>query len=489
MSEERVIDCELSLLSGIIPISDQSNRESVYRNIEYLSLRVKTELFSRVGQVLVGLALLCRQSDAVLTEDILVDWLQRKQVEPEQMVELQMRFDQARRQEISEGKFRYVVSIFLQEKELELFKLKLNDAYKIVETGMKVGRAELKGLGAAREYLITSMFKLDQVFLEDTPHGNVLKDGKEVWSEYLERRDRPESFEGVKTGLKAVDDLTNGALPGELWLIAAFSGHGKTNTLINWIYNAAIVQRKNVVVAVNEMLYRQYRIRLFIRHTRNERFNLANGVPYSHYKEGRIDPVQEQAFQRVIEDFETNPDYGRIEVFQIPKNAGMDFVASRVTALQSMFNVDALYIDYLQLVGSDAKKQRDRDYLNSLLVDTKQLAVSFNRGKGIPIISPWQINRASFKQALETKSYNLDCLSESAEAERSSDFVMWLLRTKAELDNHELLAGVVKYRDGIISETFKIYEDFRTYYIGNMDRYDVAPDPVSLLDINGESLI
>lgn len=485
---EKVVECELGLLAGIIPSSDQVPKEVSFRNLEHLISRVKVELFSKQAQILVGLCVVCRQDGATLTEDLLVDWLQRKEVKAEQIVQIQMLFDRARHTEISEGKFRYMTTLFLQEREVDLFKIRLNEAFTIVDTGMKVGKSEMKGIGAAKEYLMSSMFRMDQMFLLDAPQGNVRADAKEVWDEYVSRRDFPKTHEGVLTGFKVVDDLTNGAFPGELWLIAAFTGQGKTNTLINWIYNAAVYHGKNVAVAVNEMLYRQYRIRLFIRHTRHEKFKLPNGIPYNHYKRGTIDPSVEAAFREVILDFEQNPAYGRIEVFQIPKDAGMDFISSRFTALQSSFRLDVGFIDYLQLVGSASKYQSDREYLNNLLIDTKKIATSFDRGRGIPIITPWQINRDSYKKALESKDYNLSCLAEASQAERSSDFVMWLLRDDKDLDKHEITAGVIKYRDGIISNSFRLFEDFETYYLGNM-REDQGSPVSPLIDADGESLL
>jgi len=489
MEFERIIEAETAVLSGIVPIDSSDQRlQVVFRNLEHLSTRVPPEVWTLEARAIVEQAMMCRQAQAVLTEDLLVDHIQRQDFTPDQIVTTQEMFIRAKRSDITEGKFRIVVDLFMKEQQVRLTQLVLADAFKITEPkGMMVGKDVVKGVESAKEYLMHKLFQLDSLFLTDVPHGSVRDDGDEVWREYEERRDRPDSFRGVLTGLSAVDELTNGAFPGELWLLAAFAGQGKTNTLINWIHNAAVHQGKNVVVAVNEMLYRQYRVRLFIRHSCEKMFGINSGIPYVRYKLGQLNPEQENAFKAVIHDFKFNPKYGRIEVFQIPKGAGLDFVASRLASYQAIFNVDVLYIDYLQLVGGGNKWQAAREYLRSLLLDTKQLAVSFDRGRGIPIVTPWQIKRDAYEAALESGKYTLDCLAESAEAERSSDFVMWLLRRSQDLDNKSLQAGIIKYRDGIVDKPFSLFEDFSSYYVGNMT--NEAAGLSLLIDADGKELI
>lgn len=486
MPPEKVLDSESSILSGLVPLDTQPTRvESCFKNIDLLLSRVALELFNERNQMLIGLIVDCRRNYNPLSEDILVDFLQRKGVEGAALVDFQDVFDKARRAEISEGKFRYVIDIFLKDKEEELFQLKLADAFSILKDGKKIGQNKLKGVSAARQFLVHSMYEFDRVFLQDVPAGNIRDDGKEVWAEYLSRKSAPQTFEGTKTGFSIVDNLTNGFIPGELGLIAAYAGQGKSNTTMNMIYHAAVVQGKNVVVAVNEMVYRQYRTRLFIRHTCNPIFGIPDGIPYQKFKMGNMNPVEEKAFQAAVQDFESNPNYGRVEVFQIPSEAGFPYLAARLAALESIFHVDIFFCDYLQLLGKPGKNEQRREYLDQLLREAKRLAVSFNRGKGIPVVSPWQINRQSFKDAQESGKYTLTCMAEASEGERSPDFIMWLLRRDEEIAKSELKAGILKYRDGTVESEFTLFEGFESYYVGDV-RTDVGGSPV--IGAGGNSL-
>jgi hypothetical protein len=105
----------------------------------------------------------------------------------------------------------------------------------------------------------------------------------------------------------------------------------------------------------------------------------------------------------------------------------MGVVESRLAAVSRRFVPDLAIIDYLALLRPERAARERRDDLTLLLQDAKQLAVTFGEGRGLPVVSPWQISRAGRKEAIARGHYNMSDLAETAEAERTPDIIISLL--------------------------------------------------------------
>jgi hypothetical protein len=122
-------------------------------------------------------------------------------------------------------------------------------------------------------------------------------------------------------------------------------------------------------------------------------------------------------------------------------------------------------IDYLALIRSDVRRQKQQEEHNDVLKSAKMMATSFRDGAGIPVVSPWSVSQTAWKEAMRNRAYTLGCLSETSEAEKSSDGILAILREEDE--HREARLQWLKVRDGDLPPIQEVELDFRTSYIGD----------------------
>lgn len=331
LTEEGQLSYEETILSGLVPpgklLSLEDEREYRDRLLTLID-RINLESLKQENRALIQ-SMQAFQEDTggrgVLTEEVLLDMLVREQVPVETQVKYQELFHRYSQNTVSSGKFVYAISRFLREKQEERFTKALAEAYDIKSKGLVKGKQIVKGYAAARQFLESELFELDRD--EGTrviPEGEIRSETDDVIIEYNDRKTEPEKYIGIKTGLSIVDDITNGAQPGELWVIGGFTEVGKTFCLINGSHYACTVQGKNVVVGAAEVVYSQFRRRVVLRHARNSKFGLPHGVDSDSFKKAKLTAQEEQAFAASMKDLKDNPDYGHYYLFQIPQGSDLD---------------------------------------------------------------------------------------------------------------------------------------------------------------------
>jgi hypothetical protein len=113
-------------------------------------------------------------------------------------------------------------------------------------------------------------------------------------------------------------------------------------------------------------------------------------------------------------------------------------------------------------VGS---RNTDRESLSGVIKNAKQVAVSFNKGQGVPFVSPWQVSRAAKEQADQNGRYTSQALAETAEATNTPDIIVSILAPVANTDRHaSLSAQVLKHRDGETADGIQLSVDYATSY-------------------------
>lgn len=326
---------------------------------------------------------------------------------------------------------------------------------------------ELLGHEDARVHLMTKLSEIDkELHRQASPEGDVRTEAEEILREYAYRKEN-RALGGVKFGIPNLDAVLGGGLnKGELCLIVGGSSSGKTSlATVQYPWHAAVMQGKNVFIATSETIRPVVRRKLYCRHSRHEMFQsrCPDGLNSRDAKDASFTMEEEEIFADVVKDFTTNPSYGKIHVVQVPKGAGLDFVESRMITAQRDFNIDLVVIDYLALLRSERKRQQDREELSSILKGAKQLATTFNDGEGVPIISPWQVNRAWWEKAVEVGYYTQAALAETAEATNSPDVIISILEPRVNDDREVDLKGqVLKNRDGEKSIETMFHVDYAT---------------------------
>lgn len=314
----------------------------------------------------------------------------------------------------------------------------LMDATDILISGKKQGRQTLFGYDAARNYIQDRIAGVDAMNMGVMPEGNINTEHKDILEEYARRKNNQASQYPI--GLLPVDECTGGIQPGELWFVAGYTEEGKTSVVVNIAYHLVYVLGLSVAYGTNETLRRQVRLKLVSRHSCNPKFG--GILPYDRLKAGELTTEQEVVLQAVVADMNGCKDYGRLELFQLPYKATVGFVEAKLRRYTQRGALHVAFIDEIRLLGSGTKRTTAREEMDDIIRNMKQLATSFDGGKGIPIICPYQIARDKWREALQSGKYSKDCMSNTSEAERSADAVITILRLE-----QATRGQILKYRD------------------------------------------
>lgn len=380
---------------------------------------------------------------------------------------------------VEDHEFRYAIDALKELRADKLTGEAITTAFEIKERGVEMDGEEVRGHNEARAYLLDQLGEIDKVYhREEAPEGDIRKEAAELLAEYHHRKSG-EAVSGVFTGIPEIDRHTDGFANGELVLVCGYTGEGKSQLVTQTAWNAAVKQGKNVFFATSETLRAQVRRRLVARHSRLDRFGLEDGLNVRDIKQGRLTDPQEVVLGAVLDDLDTNPEYGKLHVAQIPGDGTMSYIRSRLHRAQQQWNVDLVVIDYLALLRSERSRNSEREEFNEIIRQAKVLAASFDSGRGVPVVSPWQMRQTKYEDALRTGEYTLSSLSDTSEAEKSADQIVYALRLPDSPESVRI--GHLKVRDGEVPPPVDLGADYRNAYIGSRRQGTSAVDDVEAL--------
>jgi KaiC/GvpD/RAD55 family RecA-like ATPase len=325
----------------------------------------------------------------------------------------------------------------------------MNTAKTIARQGLEVKDPRSKttrikrGVQDAGKFLLSELSDIISPTFGSQIGGEALGDEEGFWEEYERARDAVVEI-SPKSGLQVIDEALGGFHKKELYIVAGFTGHMKSKTALNWVYNQAIYQGSNTIYFSLEMHYNQCRRTIYAFHTMHPKFrekrmalgiqtqrNPDVGLDPTKIRQGQLSKDEELFLREVVKDLKdgvASGTYGSIQ-FEVADPDSLDFTVedmrSRAEALVQQTPAKLLVVDHALLMSSRGKYQSTTERLNEVIRDLKKVAMGFNRGEGIPILCLFQINREGFKAAEKNNgNYNLTHLSYANEAERSADVVI-----------------------------------------------------------------
>lgn len=249
----------------------------------------------------------------------------------------------------------------------------------------------------------------------------------------------PAKFRGIQTGFRRFDRMTNGLHGGELIVLAARPGVGKSAMAMNIVENVA----KNggtVAVFSLEMSNEQLIERML---------SSMSTVPLEFIKSGQL-PNGEGDLAKLYTAQETmsssmrlfGNDYANIKPSEM---------ASQCRRLKAKSGLDLVVIDYIQLMnsGTDPKQGRQNE-VASITRALKLMAKELD----VPVIALSQLKRdAAIRSAASGKEGGgepvLSDLRESGAIEQDADIVLFIHKVEDKENNtveHSLI--VAKHRNG-----------------------------------------
>jgi replicative DNA helicase len=247
--------------------------------------------------------------------------------------------------------------------------------------------------------------------------------------ESIQTREAP--YTGLATGFRDLDDLTSGLQPGNLIVVAARPGIGKSSLAMNMARNVA-VDGHTVAVFSLEMSRTEIGMRVLCSEAK---------VPWDRIRAKRVGAQDWTNIVHAAEILHEAPlhivDSGNVNI--------VDIRAKARRMRTSKTGLEMIIIDYLQLMTSpnarrpDNRQQEVAEISRSLKLLAKELA--------IPIVALSQLNRNP--EARADKRPQLSDLRESGAIEQDSDVVMFIHRDDFDPEKKrdaELI--IAKHRNG-----------------------------------------
>jgi len=282
---------------------------------------------------------------------------------------------------------------------------------------------------------------------------------------------KSKEFQGIPTPYKQLNRLIDcgGGRKDRLWLVAGYTGSGKSTMALNLIHKA-MMRGKGVAYLCVEQTRKELRNMFIARHTQEIRPGL--GVELAKIVSGNMNKEEWGVLKKTVDDLDTNTDYGHVHFRHVRRGTSIESVVGMLEVLNRQHAIDVVVLDHTELFGSERGKRAPKaEELSYVVQGAKDLSITFNNRKGVWVILCHQINRSGYDRSLTRGHYLLSDLSGTSEAERSSDLVMFLWRSEELKDLSEIRVGIAKNRQGEpLEKGFEVMEDFATcsiFPIGN----------------------
>ncbi len=320
--------------------------------------------------------------------------------------------------------------------------------------------AQVTALGFDEKLETQEMVDQAQQLIYDVVQQGTKRDAVKVGSileDYFDRlsflHDHRGELVGVPSGFTDLDKLTGGFQQSDLIILAARPSVGKTSLALGFAYNMAMKYKRPVGVFSLEMSREQLVQRML---------SMETGVDSHRLRTGFIDPDEWDRISRAFGRLATAPLY-------IDDSAGITIqeLRSKARRLHAEYGIEALIIDYLQLMTGSKVENRVQE-VSEISRNLKGLARELN----IPVICLSQLSRA-----VESRTNHIPQLSdlrESGAIEQDADIVMFIYRE--ELYNPETEKKniaeihVAKHRNGPV-DTIPLFFHHKTTRFADVETY------------------
>lgn len=252
----------------------------------------------------------------------------------------------------------------------------------------------------------------------------------------------PDAFHGINSGYYKLDQMTNGFHGGELLILAARPGVGKSALAMNMVENIA-KQGKTVAIFSLEMSNEQLMERLI---------SSMSTVPLHAIKSGQL-PNGENDIAKINQAYEVIASKMHLYGNDNP-SVRLAEIRSQCRRLKMQHGLDMVLIDYIGLMESDPTERVEsrQNEVSKITRGLKVMAKELN----VPVMALSQLKREAEMRNIGKKDGGgsesipvLSDLRESGAIEQDADIVMFIHREKDEDGNtQKVTLSVAKHRNG-----------------------------------------
>ncbi|MBE7493048.1 MAG: replicative DNA helicase [Planctomycetes bacterium] len=225
---------------------------------------------------------------------------------------------------------------------------------------------------------------------------------------------------GLSSGYSDLDAFTTGWKPGELIVVGARPGQGKTSLMLNLAENIALDTHTRhpdgtggVLVFSLEMTATELVQRVLCANA---------GVDLRKVKLGMFSRPEEDSLKEATNRLASAPIFVD-DSFTL----NMSEIRSKARRMRDRYNIDVIFVDYLQLVKDNDRLDRHLQ-IGNISRGLKALARELN----IPVITAAQLNRGVEQRSAREKRPMLSDLRESGSIEQDADQVLLIYRKEGE---------------------------------------------------------
>ncbi len=219
---------------------------------------------------------------------------------------------------------------------------------------------------------------------------------------------RGELITGIPTGFHELDRMTAGLQKGDLIILAARPGMGKTALALDIVRNACKQAGIGAAIFSLEMSKQQLCARMLC----------AEGkVNFQKFRTGQLDHTEWQRITMAANTLSQLPIY-------IDDTPGINILEVKAKARKLLKDIPLglIVIDYLQLMRSIERKERREQEISEISSGLKALAKELN----VPVLALSQLNRKVEERP--DKRPQLSDLRESGALEQDADVIMFIYR-------------------------------------------------------------
>ena len=216
---------------------------------------------------------------------------------------------------------------------------------------------------------------------------------------------------GVPTGFTELDEVTNGLHPGQMIVIAARPGMGKSTLGLDFLRSCSIKNRMASVVFSLEMSKSEIVMRLLSAEAK---------IKLTDMRSGRMSDDDWTRLARRMSEISEAPLY-----IDDSPNLTMMEIRAKARRLKQKSDLKLIVIDYLQLMTSGKKVESRQQEVSEFSRQLKLLAKELE----VPVVAMSQLNRGPEQRT--DKKPMLSDLRESGAIEQDADMVILLHRPDA----------------------------------------------------------
>ncbi|MEX1376417.1 MAG: replicative DNA helicase [Eubacteriales bacterium] len=222
------------------------------------------------------------------------------------------------------------------------------------------------------------------------------------------RYSNPDAITGIRTGFSSLDTLLTGLHGGELVLIAARPGMGKSAFALNIAQQSAMLDKTKAAVFTLEMPSEQLVERLM---------SSLGDLELTKIKTGALSDKDWDKISEAADEL------GQCDIY-IDDTSGINIpeIFSKCRRLKAEFGLGMVVIDYLQLLSSFGRKESRLQEISEMTRMLKIMSMDLD----VPVLLLSQLSRAPEQR--QNHRPMLSDLRESGSIEQDADVVIFLYR-------------------------------------------------------------